>query len=153
MKGEIYGKYTGTLSDSKQRTVDTTCPVQPCCGGIVDCFVKIIVSMPLNLGRRNSGMCCQTVNDSRHTSWNYGTREVYPISHRIAGTYLDRNLVLILQFHQFHTERNYKSVNIGTCDILKMTARTDAGLQTVADHAQVQIHNLPSCHDRPLLLG
>ena len=91
-------------------------------------------------------MCCQTVNDSRHTSWNYGTREVYPISHRIAGTYLDRNLVLILQFHQFHTERNYKSVNIGTCDILKMTARTDAGLQTVADHAQVQIHNLPSCH-------
>ena len=139
-------RITGTHSDSKQRTVDTTCSVQPCSGRIVDCFVKIIVSMPLNLGRRNSGMCCQTVNDSRHTSRNYGTREVYPISHRIAGTYLDRNLVLILQFHQFHTERNYKSVNIGTCDILKMTARTDAGLQTVADHAQVQIHNLPSCH-------
>ncbi len=53
----------------------------------------------------------------------------YPI---VSQAYLDRNLVLILQFHQFHTERNYKSVNIGTCDILKMTARTDAGLQTVA---------------------
>ena len=45
-------RISGTLSDSKQRTVDTTCPVQPCSGGIVDCFVKIIVSMPLNLGRR-----------------------------------------------------------------------------------------------------
>ena len=46
-------RITGTLSDSKQRTVDTTCSIQPCSGGIVDCFVKIIVSMPLNLGRRN----------------------------------------------------------------------------------------------------
>ena len=74
--------------------------------------------MPLDQFRRYTGMCGQTVNNTRYASRNNSTREVNAISHRIAGTHFDRNLVFIHQFHQFRTEWNNETVNIGSCDIL-----------------------------------
>ena len=74
--------------------------------------------MPLNQLGRYTGMRRQTINDTRYASRNNGTREVNTISHGIAGTHFNRNLVLIHQFHQFRTEWNNETVNIGSCDIL-----------------------------------
>ena len=102
--------------------------------------------MPLNQFRRYTGMCGQTVNDTRYASRNNSTREVNAISHRIAGTHFDRNLVFIHQFHQFHTKRNHKSVNIRSCDIFQMTTWADTCLQTFTDDTQIMIHGLTSGH-------
>ena len=63
-------------------------------------------------------MCVKSVYDSRHTSRYNCSREVYSISHCIAGAHLNRNLVLLLQLHELNAERNNKAIYIGTCDIL-----------------------------------
>ena len=78
-------------------------------------------------------MCGQTVDDTRHTSRNHGTREVDTISHGVTGTNLDRNLIFIHQLHQLHTEWDDKTVNIGSCDILQVTAWADTSLQALTD--------------------
>jgi len=91
-------------------------------------------------------MCCQTIDNSRYTSWNHCTREVYTISHGIAGTYFNRNLIFLLQLHQFYTERDNESVNIRTGNIFQMTSWADTCLKTFPNDTQIQIHNLASCH-------
>ena len=104
------------------------------------------MTMPFDQFRRYTCMCGQTINDTRYTSRNHSTREIHSISHSIAGTDLDWNLIFIHQLHKLHTERNYKTVNIRSCDILQMTAWTDTCLQTLTDDTQVKIHDLSSCH-------
>ena len=73
-------------------------------------------------------MCGQTVDDTRHASRDHGTREVNAITHSIAGTDLDRDLIFIHQFHKFYTERDDKAVNIRSCDIFQVATRTDTCL-------------------------
>ena len=102
--------------------------------------------MPLDQLRRNAGMGGQSVNNTWHAPRNHGTREIHAVSHSIARADLDRDLVLIHQLHQLHTERNDKPVNIRPRNVLQVAARADSCLEALADHAQIQIHDLPSGH-------
>lgn len=76
----------------------------------------------------------------------YSSRIVDPVSHGITDTDLDRNLILIHQFHKFQTEWNDESIDVGTCDIFQMTSRADSCLKTFSYDRQIMFHCLTSCH-------
>ena len=102
--------------------------------------------MPFNQFRRNPCMRGKSIDNSRNTSRNHCTREIHAVSHSIAGAHLNWNLVLIHQLHQFQAERNYKTVYIRSGDVLQVAPWTDAGLQTITDYTQIQIHDLTTRH-------
>ena len=76
----------------------------------------------------------QRIDDTLYASRNNRTGIIDTISHRITGTYFNRNLILIHQFHKLHTERHYITVYICSCDIFKMTSYTDALLKAIPNH-------------------
>ena len=82
--------------------------------------------MPLDQLMRHTCMGMDRIDDTLYTTGNNGTGIVDTISHGIAGTYLDRNLILFHQFHQFQTERHYIAVDICSGDILQVTSGADA---------------------------
>ena len=137
---------SGTLTDSKQCAVDAGRAIQPCSRRVVDCLIEIIVSVEFDQFARHTGMCGKSVNDARDTSRYHGTWEIHAISHRVTDTHLDRDLILIHQFHEFQTERDHKTIDIRTRDVLQMAAWADPGLQTFTDDTQVQVHNFASRH-------
>ena len=102
--------------------------------------------MPLNQFLRNTCVGMNRINNTLNTSGNYGTGIVHTVTHGIAGTYLDGNLILIHQLHQFHAERNHIPVNIRSGNILQMTANTDTLIKALTDDAQIMIHCLLSGH-------
>ena len=137
---------SGTLSDAKQRCVDTAGTVQPCSGRIADSLIKIVMSVPLDELRRNSGVHHDTINNTRYGTRNHGTRIVYTISHGIAAAYLDRDAVLLAKLHQLQAERDDITVNIGSCDILQVASHRNAYLQAFLYNAQVMLHGLLTGH-------
>jgi len=86
------------------------------------------------------------INNARHTSGNNGSRIIYPISHGIAGTDFNRNLIFLHELHQFETEGNHIAVNIRPGDILQMASGADSFLQAFPDHTQIMLHGLTSGH-------
>ena len=137
---------TGTLSDSKKWTVHTARTIKPCCRWIADCLIEIIMSVKFDQFAWNTGMYSESIDDSRNRSWYYSSRIVDPVSHGITDTDLDRNLILIHQFHKFQTEWNDESIDVGTCDIFQMTSRADSCLKTFSYDRQIMFHCLTSCH-------
>ena len=94
----------------------------------------------------NSCMGVDRINNSLNTSWNNRTRVVYTISHSIASSYLDRELILFHQLHQFQAERHYITINVGSGNILQMASDADPLFQAVPNHAQIMFHGLFSGH-------
>ena len=82
--------------------------------------------MPLDQLVRHTCMGMDCIDDTLYTTGNNGTGIVDTVSHGIAGTYLDGNLILLHQFHQFQTERHHIAVDIRSGDILKVTSGADA---------------------------
>ena len=137
---------SGTFSDTEQRTVDSARTVEPCRCGIADSLVKIVVTMPFDHFRRNTGMDHQTVNDTLYGTRDHSTGIIDTITHGIATADFDRDLIFFGQFHQLQTERNDITVDICSCDILQMASRADTDLQTFTDNTQVMLHGFFSCH-------
>src|SRR5699024_11807992 len=98
--------------DSEQGAVHAARAITPGRRGVVDRFIKIVVSMKLDQLTGDSGMHSEAVDDPRNGSWNHGSRIIYTVSHCIADADLNRNLVLFHQFHQFNTEGDHKSINV-----------------------------------------
>ena len=135
-----------SLSDAEQGAVDAAAAIQPGGRSIDDSLVEVIVSVPLNLLVRNSCVGVQSINYSRNRAGNDGAGIIDAESERIAGSHFDRNAIFLLQLHQLQAERYDISVYIGPRDILQMTARADAFLETLPHNGEIMIHRLPSGH-------
>ena len=135
-----------SFSYSQQRTVYTACSVQPRIRRIIHRSVKIIVSMPFYQFMRNAGMVVESVYNSGNASRQHCSGICYAISQGIARTYFYRYPRILHKSHKLGSKRNYKSVKIRSCYILKMTSRFYSRLDTFPDHRKIVVYSLSSCH-------
>ena len=136
----------GTLSDPKKGTVHAAGTIEPCCRGIADCLVEVIVAMKFNEFARHPCMNHQTVDDTRNRPRDHRSGIVDAISHRIADTDLNRNPVLSHQIHQLQAKRYHKSINVRSGDIFQVAPWTDPDFQAVPDNGKIMPQRLSSCH-------
>lgn len=122
------------FSDAEQGTVHAAAAIEPCCCRIADCFIKVIVPMPFQLLRRHARMSGQAINNALYGAGIYSAGKVHSIAHGIACPDFNGNLVLVLQAHQLHTERNDKAENIRAGDVFQMAPGTDPVFQAFPYH-------------------
>ncbi len=127
-------RISGTLANAKKRSIDTGTAVKPCSSGIAHRLIKVVMPMPFNQLMGHACMGMNGIDNPLHTSGNHGPRKVDPISHGIAGPDLNGDPVFLHQLHQLQTKRNNIPVNIGSGNILQVTAGTDPLVQTFLNH-------------------
>ncbi len=102
--------------------------------------------MPLELLAGNAGVRVNRVYNAGNRAGNNRAAVIDAIAHGVAAADFDRNSVLLLQLHQLKAERNDISVDIGSCDVLKMTPRADPLFEAVPDNREIMLHGFSSGH-------
>ena len=129
------------LTDAEEGAVHTGCAVQPGGGRIGNHLVEIVVTVPFQLLRCQSGIVIQTVDDTLHAAGQSGALVIHAVAHGVAGTDLHGDTRFLTQLTECLGEGHHKSVKIRTGDVLKVAAGADAHIQGALDHAQIFIHS------------
>ncbi len=129
------------FTEAQQRAVRAAAPIEPGRGGIDDHFVKIIVTVPFKQMSGNPGVINEGSNQFRNTPREgrpgIGNAESQSVAK--ADLYVDP--AFFSQPHQFQSEGNAKTKDIGPGDIFKMAPGDDPSFQGCPDNPQIFLQN------------
>ena len=136
------GAVTRAFAYAQKGAVDGGAAVKPCCGGVGDHLVKVVVSVPFELGAGHLGVILQTRDYAGHGARQSNAGVTYTVTESVAGADFYGNTRFARKFHKFDGERHHKAVEVGAGDVLEMAARHDALGQRVLYDAQILVCRL-----------